>query len=76
MGERVVGLHEIFKARFLRRTRVWRGAEMTIAKSTAELTSDEFAEYLAKVIQEGVELGVVVPEADKDWDLLKTSQTM
>ena len=67
MGERVEDLHEVFKSRFLRKKRVWRGGEITILRSTSELTSDEFAEYLSQVIQEGAELGVVVPEADKEW---------
>lgn len=74
IGERVEDLHDIFRSRFLRRKRVWRGGEITMVRSTSELTSDEFAEYLQQIIQEGAELGVVVPDADKNWDLLETSR--
>lgn len=67
MGEREEDLHEIFKARFLKTKRVWRGADITILKSTSDLTSDEFGIYIDQVIQEGAELGVVVPMADKEY---------
>ena len=67
MGEREEDLHEIFKAKFLKSRRQWRGAEMTILKSTTELTSDEFGIYIDRCIQEGAELGVVVPMADKEY---------
>lgn len=67
MGERPEDLHEIFKSRFLRRKRVWRGGEITTLRSTSELTSDEMAVYLDQVCQEAAELGCVVPPADKEW---------
>jgi hypothetical protein len=67
MGEREEDLHEIFKAKFLKSRRQWRGAEMTILKSTTDLTSDEFGVYIDRCIQEGAELGVVVPMADKEY---------
>lgn len=67
IGEREEDLHEIFKAKFLKSRRQWRGAEMTILKSTSDLTSDEFGIYIDRVIQEGAELGVVVPMADPDY---------
>ena len=66
-------LHEVFKARYLKTKRVWRGADITVLRSTTELTSDEFGEYIDRIIQEGAELGVVIPMADKNYDLLETS---
>ena len=67
MGERTEDLHEIMKARFLKTKRVWRGGEITILKSTSQLTTDEFGEYIEQVIQEGAELGVIIPMADKEY---------
>ena len=74
VGEREEDLHEIFKAKFLKKRRVWRGAEITILKSTTELTSDEFGIYINRVIQEGNDLGVIIPEADKNYDLVETTR--
>ena len=69
MGERPEDLHEILKSKYLRRKRVWRGGEITILRSTADLTSDEFGEYIDQCIQEGSELGVVIPMPDKEWQV-------
>lgn len=74
MGEREEDLHEVFKAKFLKTRRQWRGSEMTILKSTTDLTSDEFGVYIDRCIQEGSELGVVVPIADKNYDLIETTR--
>lgn len=73
MGEQPEDLHEVFKAKFLRRKRVWRGAEQTILASTSKLNSEEMGEYIERCIQEGAELGVVVPIADKNYDLIETT---
>ncbi len=75
MGEQPEDLHEIFKAKFLKRKRMWRGAEQTILASTTKMNSDEFGEYIDRCIQEGAELGVVVPMADKNYDLIETTST-
>ena len=75
MGEREEDVHEIMKSKFLRKRRVWRGSELTILKSTTELTSDEFGVYIERVIQEGSELGVEIPMADKNYDLAETTRT-
>lgn len=67
VGEHAEDLHEILKAKFLKRRRVWRGADLTILASTTKLNSIEFGEYIERCIQEGAELGVVVPMADKEY---------
>src|SRR3990167_1276457 len=67
IGETSEDLHEIFKSKYLRKKRVWRGGEITILQSTTKLNSIEFGEYIERVIQEGAELGVVVPFADKEY---------
>jgi hypothetical protein len=66
VGELSEDLHEIMKSRFLRRKRVWRGGDITVLQTTTKLTTDEMAEYISQVIQEGAELGVVVPDPDPD----------
>lgn len=66
-GFLVEELHEIFKSKYLRSKRVWRGGDMTVLKSTSSLTTDEFGEYLSSVILEAGELGITIPEADKEY---------
>lgn len=73
VGEHPEDLHEIFKAKFLRRKRLWRGQELVTLGSTSKLTSDEFGEYIQRCIQEGAEMGVVVREADKNYNLIETT---
>lgn len=60
-------LHDIFKSRFLRSKKVWRGSEITTLKSTSALSIGEMSEYLQNVILEAAELGIQVPEADKAY---------
>lgn len=62
-------LHEVMRAKFLKKKRVWRGGEMTVLQSTTELTTDEFAEYIEQVRQEGAELGIEIPDPDKNWSV-------
>lgn len=57
-------LHDIFKAKYLRRKKLWRGGELVTIGSTSELSSNEMAEFLTNVILEANELGIVVPEPD------------
>lgn len=66
-GHAAEELHEIFKAKYLKKRRLWRGGEITTVKSTTELSTGEFAEYLSNVILEANELGVEVPPADKAY---------
>jgi len=75
IGEIPEDTHETMKAKFLKKRRVWRGMEMTVLKSTTQLTSDEMGEYIDRVIREGAELGVAVPQADKNYDLIETTRT-
>lgn len=72
-GFTVEELHELFRSKFLRTKRVWRGGEMTVLRSTTQLNSTEFGEYLAEIIREAGELEIEIPEADKDWDVIHTS---
>ena len=57
-------LHDIFKAKYLRRRKRWRGQEMTVLGSTNQLSTNEMAEYITNVIVEANELGIEVPPAD------------
>lgn len=60
-------LDRIFKAKYLVDKLQWRGGELRTIKSKAELTSDEMGEYISSVILEANELGIVIPESDKEW---------
>lgn len=60
-------LHDIFKAKFLRRKRTWRGGDIAIVHSTSSLSSNEMAEFITNVILEANELGIEVPPPDPTW---------
>ncbi len=66
-GHATEELHRIFKAKYLQTKHVWRGYEIITPRSTTELTSNEFAEYLQNVIAECGELGIVIPVADATY---------
>src|ERR1700744_1450672 len=55
-------LHEIFKSRFLRAKKTWRGTAITTLRSTSDLSTSEMAEYLSSIILEANEMGIQVPE--------------
>lgn len=58
-------LHDVFKSKYLKDKRVWRGGNITVLKSTTALSTGEFAEYLQNVILEAGEMEIAIPEADK-----------
>ena len=60
-------VHEVMKSKFLRQKKVWRGGEITVLRSTSDLTSDEFGEYIEQVRAEGAEMEIDIPLADKDY---------
>lgn len=60
-------IHQVMSSKFLRKKNVWRGGEITTLRSTTELTSDEFSEYIMAVIMEASDMGITIPEADKDY---------
>lgn len=62
-------VHEIMKSKFLRTKKVWRTGEITVLKSTAELTSDEFTQYIEQVRVEAGEMEIEIPDPDKDWSV-------
>lgn len=57
-------LHDIFKAKYLRRKKRWRGKDMVTLASTNELSVGEMAEYITNVILEANDLGIEVPPPD------------
>lgn len=65
-------LHDIFKQKYLLEKVLWRGGDIHIPKSTEELTSNEYAEYVSNIILEASELGIVVPEPDKELAVRRT----
>ncbi len=61
-GDTTEDQHEIFKFMFLpRRFVTVEGVEMQVAKSTADLTSREFHDYIERVIEFASEEGIVIP---------------
>jgi len=66
-------LHEIFKSKFLRERKQWRGGEITTLKSTADMSTNEMAEFITNVIVEAAELGIDVPEPDKLYQFREES---
>lgn len=58
-------LHEIMKARHLRRKHLWRGSQITTVGSLGDLTTNEAAEFLSSVILDAGEMGIEVPPPDK-----------
>ena len=72
------GFHEneldaAMKSKYLRTKMQWRGGELTIIRDKRNLTSEEMGEYIQRVCEEGSELGVIIPPADKDWDVIETT---
>lgn len=61
-------LHDIFKAKYIRRKKRWRGSEMVTIGSTGELSTNEMAEFLTNVITEAADLGISVPPPDPAYE--------
>lgn len=71
------GFHEdeldaAMKSKYLRTKMQWRGGDLTIIKDKRNLTSDEMGEYIQRVVEEGAQLGVVIPMADANYHLIET----
>ncbi len=60
-------LHEVFRSKFLKTKKVYRGGELTVLKSTTSLTSIEFGEYIEQCRREGFEMNCITPDADKEY---------
>lgn len=60
-------LDSAMKSKYLRTKMQWRGGELTIVRDKRNLTSDEMGEFIQRVCEEGAELGVVIPVADKEY---------
>lgn len=58
-------LHDIFKAKFLKTKKVWRGTEMVVVESTRPMRVGEMAEFITNVILEANEMGIEIPPPDK-----------
>lgn len=60
-------LHDIFKSKFLRNKRVWRGGDMIVVGTTSSLSSNEMAEFITNIIVEAGELSIAVPPPDPSY---------
>ena len=68
-GNTPAELHDIFKSKFLRTQKVWRGGNIATLKSTTNLTKGEFVEYIENIRAEVAELGIEIPDPDQLYDL-------
>lgn len=60
-GHDVDELHEIFKSKFLRKKRFWRGTDLTTVSSTTVLTLHEMSNFISLVIAEANEMEIEIP---------------
>lgn len=72
-GFREDELDAAMKSKYLRTKMQWRGGDLTIIRDKRNLTSDEMGEYIQRVVEEGAQLGVVIPMADENYDLIETT---
>lgn len=57
-------LHDIFKSKYLRSKKVWRGGDVVVVGTTTDLSTNEMAEFITNVIIEAGELSIEIPPAD------------
>lgn len=60
-GHDVDDLHEIFKSKYLRKKRFWRGNDLTTVSSTTVLTLHEMSNFISLVIAEANEMEIEIP---------------
>ena len=59
--------HEVLKRKFLRYIKEYKGKRYWFTRSTVDLKTDEFVEYIDKIRRfASQELGVVIPDPDGD----------
>ena len=64
-GDKPEDLHDLFKVKFLGiEQKMVMGENLMTPKSTSDLTTDEFAEYMVKVAALAGSLGIVLPMPD------------
>lgn len=61
-------LHDIFKMKYLRRKKVWRGSALLTVGSTSSLSSNEMSEFMQNIILEANEMGIEIPPADPAYE--------
>ena len=66
-------VHECLRSKFLRQKRVWRGMELTVLKSTTQLTHEEFGEYIEQCIREATDLGIEIPPPTTEMDKVRAT---
>ncbi len=65
IGEDSEELHTTFKAMFL----VDRSKQLPIVRSTASLSTEEFAEYLDKIERRVAEIGIILPDPNEYYSV-------
>lgn len=72
-GHSVEEIDRIMKGKFLIDKVLWRGSEIITAKGKAELNNMEMGDYITAVCGEAADLGIIVPEPNREWDTLSTA---
>lgn len=62
-GHDVDELHEIFKSKYLRKRKFWRGSSLTTISSTTVLSLKEMSNFISLVIAEANEMEIAIPPA-------------
>ncbi len=68
-GYSVNELHNIFGSMFLKYQYEFNGKIVEMIKSTADLTTEEMAEYIMNIGIEVAEIGIILPSSE-EWNLL------
>jgi hypothetical protein len=78
VGEHPEELHEMFKLKFNPKevTDPTTGEIKIVGGSTAGMTSGEFSEYVAKVMDVATALGIRLPTIDQYWDSLSQKEKL
>lgn len=66
-GHTVDEIDRIMKGKYLTDKILWRGSEIVTAKGKAELNHLEMEEFISQVVQEAREMGVEIPEPDREF---------
>ena len=74
-GYSVDELDAIFKTKYLKKSLKWRGGELEVIDSKANLTSLEMGEFISSIMLEANELGIEIPSPDKNYALEETLTT-
>lgn len=71
IGYTVDELDEVMKAKFLQTKKKWRGGDLVVIRDKHNLTNEEMGEFIQRVYDECLDLGLQVEPPDKEWRVKK-----